>query len=190
MSERINQSPEHEVKPEKQDVAHEKQRERIAEQLERRAEQSNEKADVEKATHEALESAKKAEKLNETKHETATVEKKRKAPKRTKKTLDISFDKQMKDVRHDMPAPSRAFSKVIHNKSIEKVSGAVGSTVARPNAILSGSVTAFILVLGVYLLARYVGYPLSGFEVIGAFIVGWLVGIIFDFLRIMITGKQ
>lgn len=189
MSERL-QSPEHTARPEALAETAKEQHERMAERLERRAEQSKEKSDVEKATHEALETAKKTEKLDESKQNKASVEKVKEKPKRTKKNLDISFNKQMSDARHDMPAPSRAFSKLIHNKAVEKVSEAVGSTIARPNAILAGSMTAFVIVLGIYLLARYVGYPLSGFEVIGSFIIGWLLGIIFDFMRIMITGKR
>ena len=84
----------------------------------------------------------------------------------------------------------RTFSKVIHNPVVEKTSEVVGSTVARPNAILSGSVGAFILVLGVFLIARHYGYQLSGAETIVAFAIGWVVGIVYDFLRAMITGSR
>lgn len=191
MSETLNsKSPERAQNPEVDLNTAKEQHERIQEQLERRAEKS-ETADVEKAKAEALDSARKAEKLDESETTEAQIaEKPKKAPKRNKKNLDISFNKQMSDVRHEMSAPSRTFSKIIHNKAVEKLSDGIGSTVARPNAILSGSVTAFVLVLSVYLLARYIGYPLSGFEVIGSFFLGWLLGIIFDFLRIMITGKR
>ena len=96
----------------------------------------------------------------------------------------------MTDARREMSAPSRAFSKLIHTKAVEKSSEAVGSTVARPNAILSGSIMAFVLTAGLYFWAKYVGYPLSGFETIGAFIIGWLIGMIIDFTRIMFTGKS
>ena len=89
-----------------------------------------------------------------------------------------------------MPPTSRAFSRVIHNKAVEKTSEAVGATVARPNAILSGAVIAFLLTLAVYIVASRNGYPLSGFESIAAFIIGWAVGNLFDYLRVMITGKK
>jgi hypothetical protein len=96
----------------------------------------------------------------------------------------------MADARAHMSAPSRAFSKVIHNKTVEQVSAAVGSTVARPNAILSGAVFAFLLTLAVYLIAKNLGYPLSGFETIGAFALGWILGILYDFFKVMITGRK
>lgn len=114
------------------------------------------------------------------------------APRRntiSKAQKNASFKKQMKDVRAELKPVSRAFSKVIHNKVIEKTSDVVGATIARPNAILSGAVVAFILTLGVYVIAKNIGYVLSGFETIAAFIIGWIIGIVFDYLRILVTGK-
>lgn len=125
-----------------------------------------------------------------TKETETSTERQPKRQLRTKKSLNNSFKVQMKDARQEMSAPSRAFSKLIHAKAVEKTSEAVGSTIARPNAILSGSIMAFALTAGLYFWAKYVGYPLSGFETIGAFIIGWLVGMIYDFTRIMFTGKS
>jgi hypothetical protein len=129
------------------------------------------------------------------------AEKARKAPKEgpaptkrrgaiSKKDKDASFKKHMKQVQAEMSAPQRVFSKFIHAKAIEKTSEVVGATVARPNAILSGAIVAFVLVLAVYLLAKNLGYVLSGFETIGAFIIGWAIGVLYDYFRVMITGKK
>jgi len=117
------------------------------------------------------------------------------APKRrhgtvSKKEKDASYKKHMKQVQSELSPTSRVFSKVIHAPVIEKSSEIIGSTVARPNAILSGAVVAFFAVLLVYLVSKYYGYPLSGFESIGAFIVGWTLGILYDFFKVMITGKK
>ncbi len=79
---------------------------------------------------------------------------------------------------------------MIHNPVVEKTSEVVGATVARPNAILAGALVAFFAVLAVYLTAKHFGYVLSGFETIGAFIVGWVIGILYDFFKVMITGKK
>ena len=70
--------------------------------------------------------------------------------------------------------------------------GSIGESTAgqRPNAILAGAVVAFVLVLAVYLISKFYGYTLSGFETIGAFIVGWVLGILYDFFKVMITGKK
>lgn len=108
----------------------------------------------------------------------------------SKKERDASFKKHMKQVQAEMSAPERVFSKIIHSKVIERTSEVVGSTVARPNAILSGAIVAFVLVLVVYLLAKNFGYILSGFETIGAFVIGWGLGVLYDYFRVMITGKK
>lgn len=108
----------------------------------------------------------------------------------SKREKENSFKRHMATVQSQLSLPQRAFSKVIHNKAVEKTSEFVGSTVARPNAILSGSVFAFFLVLGVYALAKYFGYVLSGFETIGAFIVGWVLGVVYDYIRLLIVGRR
>ena len=107
----------------------------------------------------------------------------------TKKQKDAEYKKTMTAIRSEMSAPSRAFSKVIHNPVIEKTSEVVGSTIARPNAILAGSITAFLSVSLIYIVAKQYGYVLSGFESIGAFIIGWLIGISFDYIRLLIRGS-
>lgn len=96
----------------------------------------------------------------------------------------------MARVQAEMSPPARVFSKIIHSKAVEKTSEVVGATIARPNAILSGAIVAFVLVLAVYLVAKNLGYVLSGFETIGAFIVGWVIGTLYDYFRVMITGKK
>lgn len=108
----------------------------------------------------------------------------------SKKERNASYKHQLDRVQAELPVTKRTFSKVIHNPVVEKTSDAVGATIARPNAILAGSMTAFFLVLAVYLIAKHLGYQLSGFETIGAFIVGWILGILYDFFRVMITGKK
>ena len=108
----------------------------------------------------------------------------------TRKDKEKIFKKTMSTIQTEMSSPSRNFSKVIHSPVVEKTSEVVGGTVARPNAILSGSITAFLFTLALYLIARFNGYPLSGTETIAAFALGWLCGTAFDALRIIITGKR
>lgn len=166
----------------------EKRREELREQLESTPETSKE--NLEDARKEALETASSTEKERDNKeYETTAPERTAQGPLTTHEK-DASFTATMKEVQGQMSAPSRTFSKVIHNKAVEKVSEGVGSTIARPNAILAGAVSAFALTLGVYLLAKNLGYPLSGFETIAAFILGWTLGIVYDFLKVMITGHK
>jgi hypothetical protein len=106
------------------------------------------------------------------------------------KNPDRAYKQTMETVQREMSPPARAFSKVIHNKAVEKVSDVAGSTVARPNALLSGAICAFLLVGALYLHARYFGYALQGSETMAAFLLGWAIGIVFDFVKAMVSGKR
>lgn len=108
----------------------------------------------------------------------------------TKNEKNTAYKKTLKEIRSQMNAPSRAFSKVIHNPAVEKTSDVIGSTIARPNAIVAGSGTALLLVSAVYIIAKTYGYPLSGFETIGAFIIGWMIGLTYDYVRTTVTGNK
>lgn len=94
-----------------------------------------------------------------------------------------SYKQTLRNIQSEMSGPSRVFSKIIHNKTVDKTSDFIGNTVARPNAILSGAVCAFVLVFGLYTLAKYMGFALYGSETIAAFIIGWVLGVLFDLLR-------
>jgi len=107
-----------------------------------------------------------------------------------KKQREKSFKQTMVQVQKELPASNRVFSKVIHNNIVEKTSDVIGNTVARPNAVFAGAFVAFILTILTYSIAKTMGYPLSGFETIAAFIIGWVIGISYDYLRILITGKK
>jgi len=181
--EQLPRSPEAAEKP--------KDLERAPEVLDRKGEVTPEsknehERNVEKAREEANKEAISG-------RENSAGEHKRTEPVHTRtlpRSRDESYKMTMKRVQSEMSAPARTFSKIIHNKAVERTSEVIGSTIARPDAVLSGSVFACVLVLGVYILARTNGFSLSGFETIAAFIVGWILGIIFDFLRAMITGKR
>ena len=107
-----------------------------------------------------------------------------------KQQREKSFKQTMNQVQKELPASNRVFSKVIHNDFIEKTSDIVGNTVARPNALFAGAFVAFVLTLLTYTVAKTIGYSLSGFETIAAFVIGWIIGITYDYLRILVTGKK
>jgi preprotein translocase subunit SecF len=162
------------------------QREAIREDLERH--QEREQDSLESARHDALEQAARPE------HERRQETKKNDTPERersiTKKDKEQSFTTTMREVRSQMSPANRTFSKIIHQPAVEKVSDTIGSTIARPNAILSGSLCAFILTAAFYLIARFNGYPLSGSEAIASFALGWLIGLIIDYIRLLFVGKR
>ncbi len=106
------------------------------------------------------------------------------------KQRDISYNRTMERVHSEIQQPGRAFSKFIHIRIVETISDALGTTVARPNAILIGSIFAFVLTLFIYLISKTIGYKMSGFETIGSFVIGWVLGNIYDYFKLLIKGKN
>jgi len=106
------------------------------------------------------------------------------------KRRDESYSRTLKHIQSELPLNSRIFSKFTHNKLVEKVSDITASTLARPNSMLCGAIFAFVFTLGTYTIAKTTGYALSGFETIAAFIIGWVSGIVFDYLKVLFTGKK
>lgn len=111
-------------------------------------------------------------------------------PHATKKQRKDSYHSTMKQIQSEMNGSSRTFSKVIHNKTVERVSDAVAATAARPNAVLAGSMMATFLTLFAYLVAKHYGYQLSGFETIGTFLLGWALGLIYDYAKLMFATRR
>lgn len=167
------------------------QAERLQNRLEKAGEHSPERQaeQAEKARAEASKEALMSKEAGK-EHKQATESSGPALRRITKQQKEEEYKQTMSRVRSHMSAPARTFSKVIHNPGVEKVSDIAGSTIARPNAILAGGIFAFLLTGIAYLLARTFGYPLSGFETIGAFILGFIIGLLYDFLRAMITGKK
>ncbi len=187
MSEKLTNSSEHraELVAEQQE-----QKERLRSELERAAERGHENQErkAESARHEIERATAEKEQAKQEK-----VAEKPASPERqlnTKAARKKAFNDIMDQTQSELSAPSRAFSKVIHNPAVEKASEALGATVARPNAILSGASFSFLFTLAIYLIARMNGYPLSGSETIAAFVGGWGLGLIFDFFKVMITGRR
>lgn len=100
-----------------------------------------------------------------------------------------SFNETMEEATRLMPFHQRVFSKVIHSKTLSTLNEFVGTVIVRPNPLLLGAVTSFGFTLVTYLMAKNLGYRLSGFEPIAAFVIGWLLGFSYDLLRVMTTGK-
>ena len=107
----------------------------------------------------------------------------------TKREKQRVYKQTLKRAQAEMNAPARTFSKIIHSPAVEKASDAIGGTIARPNALLVGGGVAFLAISILYVVGQTYGYRLSGFEMIGAYVVGWVVGILVDYFRIMATGK-
>lgn len=158
------------------------QREVIRDFVEHKELESNKNLEDEIDAHkEASELADKADKKKEAEVQ-AHVEKHNYRGAPSKKQLRESFNNQMDAVREELGLGGKITSRIIHNPLIETASNFISSTVARPNALLSGSIMAFVTVTALYVLAKHYGFQLSGFETIAAFVLGWIVGTFYDYL--------
>jgi len=192
MSERDIQQREHQNSQETDhgslEVLATKKREKLREDLELAEKNHKARLSEQEALARAHELAKE-EHDKEVDRPTASLGERRRGPI-SKKQLDASFQSQMSSIQNEMRPSERLISKVIHNRSIEKLSDMAASTIARPNAMLAGSIAAFIVVTVLYFVAKHYGYQLSGFETIGAFVVGWIIGIAYDYVVVALRRRD
>jgi len=146
-------------------------------------------AQAERARHEALESAISVEKGGAEKKKDKDQSPLHRRGPINKKIRDESYSRTMKHVQAELSSSERLFSKVIHNKAIEKTSDVISNTIARPTAMLAGAFSAFVLTLAIYGIAKTIGYPLSGFETILAFAIGWFVGLLLDLIHAIFSNN-
>lgn len=100
----------------------------------------------------------------------------RSKPQSSKRDFKTILD----ETTRDMSRPRLLFSKFIHISSINSIANLLATTIARPNSLLYGGIASFLVAVSTYLIAKNLGYSLSGFESIGAFALGWLVGVLVD----------
>lgn len=135
------------------------------------------------------EARKLAEEIEHQDTQSPAHERKRRGPI-TKKQLNSSFKNQIKSAETDMTTAERITSRFIHIRLIEKTSDVLSNTVARPNALLSGSITAFIGISVIYFVSKYYGFQLTGFETMGAFIAGWSLGLLYDYATVLFRNRR
>lgn len=107
----------------------------------------------------------------------------------TQKKRNESYKKTIDRTQNELSPFSKLFSKIIHIKLFEIFGDFLAKTIARPNALLAGAATSFFLTLSVYIIAKTIGFKLSGFETISAFVIGWIIGIIYDYFSLFSFKK-
>src|SRR5690606_36501416 len=94
---------------------------------------------------------------------------------------DLAYRRTLKRVQSKLPAPARAFSKVIHNPAVEAASELAGKTVARPSGVLAGGVAAFLGSSLFLWVARHYGYEYNYVLFALCFVGGFFVGLLVEF---------
>jgi hypothetical protein len=98
----------------------------------------------------------------------------------------LMFKRTLVSVQKQLSAPSRAFSKVVHNPAIDRASAAAEKTVARPKGILVGGLAAFIGCLYTLYLAKHYGFRYNLLLFIILFVTGYVVTTFIEIAAIVI----
>lgn len=99
-----------------------------------------------------------------------------------KQVREVGYKRTMTRTRKKLSAPSRTFSKVVHNPLVDKASEFTGKTVARPSSVFSGAVFAFIGTSALFWITKHYGYEYNYLFAIMMFIVGAFVGLTLEFI--------
>ncbi len=97
-----------------------------------------------------------------------------------KQLKDISYQRALTRTRKKLSAPSRVFSKVVHNKAVDAASEVIGNSVARPSSMLGGALFAFIGTSMLLWLTKRLGYEYNYLLVIVFFAVGMAAGLVIE----------
>jgi len=100
----------------------------------------------------------------------------------TKADKNRAYNLSLKRVQRQLGAPGRSFSRLIHNPAVERVSETLEKTIARPSAVLGGSLFATVGLAIMLYAARRNGFALSGSELALFLAIGWLVGLLSELL--------
>lgn len=100
----------------------------------------------------------------------------------TKELKEQTWNRGITHIRKQLSAPSRAFSKVIHQPVVDSVSRASEKTVARPSGLLTGAICAFIGSSAFLWIARHYGFTYNYFLFVLFFAGGFIVGLIIEAL--------
>ena len=158
----------HQTLSKEREVAQEKLQDNEADQSHRKREAEQQVAELAKT------------KEDHQKHETTETKQHDMPKSRTDK--EYGFRATMHTVQKDMSSPERQFSKFIHRPIVEKASEVAGKTVARPSGIAGASIAAFVGILMIYGIAKYVGFTLSGSEMPILLAIGFIIGLIGEWL--------
>ena len=184
MAERIEQEPESGAEKLETSQLKKLEREKKTPEISKAEKEAGEKELARR--HEAAERKLSAEKKKESdlERKKEDIEKIEKRPPKAKPAASFSkkekavvYKKQIKTVQAQLPRSSRAFSKVIHNSAVEKVSDVAGKTVLRPSALVGGAVVGLAAGITVYFVARYYGYFMPNWLLPILLVLGGVIGV-------------
>lgn len=99
-----------------------------------------------------------------------------------KETKKMAYKKTLSHVRRHLPKPERAFSKIIHQPVIEKVSDISAKTVARPSGLLAGGICAMFGSAFVLFMSKHYGFRYNFTIFIALLVLGFVLGLLLEMI--------
>ncbi len=91
-----------------------------------------------------------------------------------------SIKDNLKKIQRELPAPQKAFSKVIHQPAINAVSEVGEKTIARPTPLLWGGLFSLAISILVLTACRYYGYRYNFLLGMAGFVGGFFLGLLIE----------
>lgn len=115
------------------------------------------------------------------------------APAATLVTRDLkkqALKRELKAVRRQLPAPARAFSRLVHQPVIRLASEAAGRTVARPSGLLGGGAMAFLGTALYLTFTKYYGIPYNYSVWLLLLAAGFVLGLVLELVLWPLTRRR
>lgn len=93
-----------------------------------------------------------------------------------------AYKQTLKSVRRQLPVADRAFSYIIHQPVIEKISDISSKTIARPSGLLSAGVVALLGNIILLYMSRHFGFRYNYFVFTALLVLGYTLGIFIEIL--------
>jgi acetyl-CoA carboxylase beta subunit len=93
-----------------------------------------------------------------------------------------AYKKSLRHIRTSLRRPERAFSRIVHNQTIETISSGAAKTVARPSAFLGGSMGALVGSATLLYMSKQYGFTYNYTVLLVLFTGGFIVGLIVELL--------
>jgi Ca2+-dependent lipid-binding protein len=110
-------------------------------------------------------------------------------PLATKHLKSEKYKHTLSSTQKHLGAVEKRFSKIAHNPAVDAVSELAEKTIARPNSLLFGSMSAFIVSTLLYLMSRHYGWSYKFSSVLVGFVGGFMLGLLIE-LAIRLFKKK
>jgi hypothetical protein len=100
-----------------------------------------------------------------------------------------AYDSILNDIRRDLSKPEQLFSRLIHAKGMDKLNDILVKTIARPSALFIGGLVTLIVTITTYSIARVYGYHYNYLLFLYAFVAGYILEIVAEFIFNLLIAK-